>query len=88
MSWKLSIQRVHNGFIVTDHEEEGDIVTVFEFADEYGSGDKELSEAGSRALWEVMDRLDMRTSRHSAHRLTVKVEPGDKYIPPGMPPNW
>lgn len=73
MSWKLEIERVSNGLILRDEEDETTEVYTFDESDD------NVATAGQHAIWSLMEKLDLTGSRYDKDRLRIRVEPGDKY---------
>lgn len=72
----IVIEMVRNGWIVRDKQDD-DQEHVYVFDE--GDTDKYAIESFSRLLWLVTDLCAPTTSRYSAHRISIKIEPGDKW---------
>jgi hypothetical protein len=73
---RVNIEKVVNGFIMRVFEDE----TVYE-PDTYVFGHDDPVDAGFDMLWQLIETLGLRGSRHDSQRLRVIVEAGDKYEP-------
>lgn len=77
----IKIECVDNGWLLTDETDpDGPRRRVVESNDVMRiNPSKETMEAFVRLLWEVNDLIGPTTSRYSPHRVTIGLEPGDKY---------
>lgn len=72
----ITLELAANGWILRD-KADPELHKIFVF--EEGDTDKESVEAFARLLWTLCDLCGPTTSRYSAHRITIKIEPGDKW---------
>jgi len=75
---KFEIRRVQNGAVLrveTNGEDSGEEIVY------QGQEDGEI-EAFADFLRHLVDHYGPTTSRYSPKRITIRVEPGDKYEPP------
>lgn len=81
---KFVIESVDNGYIVTlSNEGEKDAVYVFE-QEEYTAKSEALTI--SNILNHILTAMENRTnSRYASHRVSISIEPGDKYVPGDFP---
>ena len=72
----VKIERAFNGWIVKhDVEDEGEHVYVYD----EGETDEDAANAFSSVLYRIKSILGPHESRYSAHRVMIRVEPGDKH---------
>lgn len=75
----IQIERVDNGWILTDHTDTENVrKQVFQEKDEY-LYEKSQAEAFASLLWEIKSIMGPTDSRYSAHRVYIKIQPGDKH---------
>jgi len=72
----IVIELARNGWVIRD-KTDGELEQVFVFSE--GDTDKEAVEGFASFLWTLTDLCGPTTSRYSAHRIQIKIEPGDKY---------
>lgn len=72
----LIIKMASNGWILEDHSDT-EMVRVEVF--EGGDREEEDVQAMQRLLFTINDLVGPSTSRYSAHRIYVRIEPGDKF---------
>ena len=75
----IKIEQVDNGWILIDHSDPENVrKQVFQAKDEY-LYEKSEAEAFASLLWAVKHIVGPSDSRYSAHRVYIKIEPGDKH---------
>lgn len=72
----ITIEMARNGWIVRDKQGE-ELEHVYVFSE--GDTDKESVEGFRNLLWQLNELCGPTTSRYSAHRINITIEPGDKY---------
>jgi hypothetical protein len=79
---KFELRHVANGVVLRFEQDDGDGTGVEEVV--YQEPDGGEVEAFAEFLWLVAENYGPSTSRYSAKRIRISVEPGDKYE--GAPP--
>lgn len=74
----MVIRKVDNGYVAEYRDEDSNESTTSVFETEYGSEEAEV-EAFQRFLYHIDEMLGPSTSRYSAKRIYIRVEPGDKH---------
>lgn len=72
----ILIKQVINGWILEDKTDE-EMPRTFVFSE--GETEKSACEGFASLLWQLNDIYGPTTSRYSAHRIHIKIRPGDKY---------
>lgn len=72
----IVIELARNGWIVRDKQDE-ELEHVYVFSE--GDSDKESVEGFRSLLWTLNHLCGPTTSRYSAHRINITIEPGDKW---------
>lgn len=67
MKWKLTIERVDNGYILTGRFGEGLVTSVLTITDR----ESDPLESHEQLLWEVMDYFAFRGSKHDEERIRI-----------------
>lgn len=73
----IKIERADNGWIVRHQcEDEPESVYVFDTGDD---SERDIAEAFADVLWRIIALCGPHESRYSAHRVMIRIEPGDKH---------
>lgn len=72
----ITIKQVFNGWILEDKTDD-EMARTYVFTE--GDSEKESIEGFRMLLWQLNDLCGPTTSRYSAHRINITIEPGDKY---------
>jgi hypothetical protein len=72
----IVIEMAHNGWLIRD-KSDSEMEKLFVFSE--GDTDKEAVEGFRYLLWTLNDLCGPTTSRYSAHRINITIEPGDKH---------
>lgn len=72
----IVIETAKNGWIMRD-KSDSEMEKLFVFSE--GDSDKESVEAFRYLLWSLNELCGPTTSRYSAHRINITIEPGDNH---------
>lgn len=72
----IVIEMARNGWIVRDKRDE-ELEHTYVFSD--GDTDQESVEGFRNLLWQLNELCGPTTSRYSAHRINIRIEPGDNH---------
>lgn len=75
---KITIMSAENGWILQEHLEEGEVRSGFSV---FGHDETDEGQAKTFAdlLWKLKEIMGPSESRYSAHRVMIRIEPGDKH---------
>lgn len=74
-SWKLTIESVHNGFILNMKNDDGNPVKiVLEEDDKYSENNGSEIRNGKKLLLEIINYFNLYKSEHERYKLEVKIK--------------
>jgi hypothetical protein len=74
----IKIERAANGWIIK-HQCDDDEPREFYVYDTGDDSERDTAESFADVLWKIKELIGPQESRYSAHRVVIRIEPGDKH---------